>query len=73
MMKAMIQDPSDCGAMIGKQITIHGKFSLLGKFGPYIVQDNQQVVYLVRCIQAGVLAERGGFEPPIEVLAPITV
>ena len=25
------------------------------------------------CIYAGVLAERGGFEPPIEVLAPITV
>lgn len=34
-------------ALIGKQITIHGKFSLLGKVGPYVVLDNQQVVYLV--------------------------
>jgi hypothetical protein len=33
-------------ALVGKQITIHGKFSLLGKVGPYIVLDNQQVVYL---------------------------
>jgi hypothetical protein len=34
-------------ALIGKQITIHGKFSLLGKVGPYVVLDNQQVIYLV--------------------------
>ena len=33
-------------ALVGKQITIHGKFSLLGKVGPYIVLDNRQVVYL---------------------------
>jgi hypothetical protein len=33
-------------AMVGKQITIHGKFSLRGKVGPYIVLDNRQVVYL---------------------------
>jgi hypothetical protein len=34
-------------ALIGKQITIQGKFSLLGKAGPYVVLDKQQVVYLV--------------------------
>jgi hypothetical protein len=34
-------------ALIGKQITIHGKFSMRGKVGPYVVLDNQQVVYLV--------------------------
>lgn len=33
-------------ALVGKQITIHGKFSLLGKVGPYIVLDNRQAVYL---------------------------
>ena len=33
-------------ALIGKQITIRGKFSLWGKVGPYIVLDNQQVVYV---------------------------
>jgi hypothetical protein len=33
-------------ALVGKQITIHGKFSLWGKVGPYIRLDNQQVVYL---------------------------
>jgi hypothetical protein len=33
--------------LVGKQIIIHGKFSLRGKVGPYIVLDNQQVVYLV--------------------------
>jgi hypothetical protein len=34
-------------ALIGKQITIRGKFSLRGKFGAYVVLDNQQGVYLV--------------------------
>jgi hypothetical protein len=33
-------------ALVGKQITIHGKFSLWGKVGPYIVLSNQQAVYL---------------------------
>jgi hypothetical protein len=33
--------------LIGKQVTIRGKFSLLGKFGPYVLLGNQQVVYLV--------------------------
>jgi len=33
-------------ALIGKQITIRGKFSLHGKFGAYVVLDNQQVVDL---------------------------
>ena len=32
--------------LIGKQITIRGKFSLRGKFGPYVLLGNQQVVYL---------------------------
>jgi hypothetical protein len=33
--------------LIGKHVTIRGKFSLFGKFGPYILLSNQQVVYLV--------------------------
>jgi len=33
-------------ALIGKQITIRGKFSLWGKVGPYVSLDNQQLVYL---------------------------
>jgi hypothetical protein len=33
-------------ALVGKQITIRGKFSLLGKIGPYVVLDNLQEVYL---------------------------
>jgi len=33
--------------LIGKQVTIRGKFSLWGKFGPYVLLGNQQVVYLV--------------------------
>jgi hypothetical protein len=33
--------------LIGKHVTIRGKFSLRGKFGPYILLSNQQVVYLV--------------------------
>jgi hypothetical protein len=33
-------------ALVGKQVTIRGKFSLWGKVGPYIVLDNQQAVYL---------------------------
>jgi hypothetical protein len=33
-------------ALIGKQITIRGRFSLLGKFGAFVVLDNQQVVDL---------------------------
>jgi hypothetical protein len=33
-------------ALIGKKITIHGKFSLWGKFGAYVVLDNQQLVDL---------------------------
>lgn len=33
--------------LIGKQVTIRGKFSLRGKFGPYVLFGNQQVVYLI--------------------------
>jgi hypothetical protein len=33
--------------LIGKQVTIRGAFSLRGKFGPYVLLGNQQVVYLV--------------------------
>ena len=33
--------------LIGKQVTIRGKFSLYGKFGPYVLLGNQQLVYLV--------------------------
>lgn len=33
--------------LIGKQVTIRGEFSLLGKFGPYVLFGNQQVIYLV--------------------------
>jgi hypothetical protein len=33
--------------LIGKQVTLRGKFSLRGKFGPYVLLGNQQVVYLV--------------------------
>ena len=33
-------------ALIGKRITIRGKFSISGKFGAYVVLDNQQVVDL---------------------------
>lgn len=33
--------------LIGKQITIRGKFSLGGKIGPYILLHNQQQIYLV--------------------------
>lgn len=32
--------------LIGKQVTIRGTFSLSGKFGPYVLLGNQQVVYL---------------------------
>jgi hypothetical protein len=46
--------PEDAGAavneishaLIGKQITIRGKFSLRGKFDPYVLLDNGQVVYI---------------------------
>lgn len=34
-------------ARVGKQITIHGRFSLRCKFPACILLDNQQVVYLV--------------------------
>jgi hypothetical protein len=34
-------------ALVGKQISIHGKFSLWGKFGAYVLLDDQQGVYLV--------------------------
>jgi len=34
-------------ALVGKQITIHGKFSLRCKVGACIGLDNRQVVYLV--------------------------
>jgi hypothetical protein len=34
-------------ALVGKQITIRGKFSLRGKFGAVVVLDNLQGVYLV--------------------------
>ena len=33
--------------LIGEQVTIRGTFSLRGKFGPYVLLGNQQVVYLV--------------------------
>ena len=33
--------------LVGKQITIHGKFSLRGKYGPFILLSNEQMVYLV--------------------------
>jgi hypothetical protein len=33
--------------LIGKQVTVRGTFSLRGKFGPYVLLSNQQVVYLV--------------------------
>ena len=33
-------------ALVGKQITIRGKFSLLGKVGPFIVPANGETVYL---------------------------
>lgn len=33
-------------ALVGKRITIHGKFSLRGKVGPYVSLDNRQTVYL---------------------------
>jgi hypothetical protein len=33
--------------LIGKQVTIRGTFSLRGKFGPYVLLPNQQVVYIV--------------------------
>jgi hypothetical protein len=33
-------------ALVGKQITIRGKFSVRGKFGGFVELDNQQVVYL---------------------------
>ena len=34
-------------ALIGKRITVRGRFSLQGKVGPYVLLDNQQVIYLV--------------------------
>jgi hypothetical protein len=33
--------------LIGKQVTIRGKFSLDGKFGPYVSLGDQRAVYLV--------------------------
>jgi hypothetical protein len=33
--------------LIGRQVTIHGTFSLRGVVGPYVLLSNQQVVYLV--------------------------
>ena len=33
--------------LIGKQVTVRGTFSLRGKFGPYVLLGNQQLVYLV--------------------------
>jgi hypothetical protein len=33
--------------LIGKEVTIRGKFSVLGKFGPYVLFGDQQVVYLI--------------------------
>lgn len=33
--------------LIGKQVTIRGKFSLRGKFGAYVLLDNEHAVYLV--------------------------
>jgi hypothetical protein len=40
-------------ALIGKQITIRGRFSLLGKIDPYILVDNQQEVYLIENHSSG--------------------
>ena len=34
-------------ALVGKPITIRGKFSLMGDVGPFISLDHQQEVYLV--------------------------
>lgn len=34
-------------ALVGKQITIRGKYSTRGKFGACVLLDNHQVVYLV--------------------------
>lgn len=34
-------------ALLGKHITIRGEYSTRGKFGAYVVLDNDQVVYLV--------------------------
>ena len=34
-------------SLIGKRVTIRGKFSLWGKIGPYVFLDNKQAVYLV--------------------------
>ena len=34
-------------SLIGKQITVRGRFSLAGVVGPYILLGNQQPVYLV--------------------------
>jgi hypothetical protein len=42
-----VQSDDVSQAFIGKQITVHGKFSLLGKEGPYVTLDNRQAVYLV--------------------------
>jgi hypothetical protein len=33
--------------LIGKQVTIRGTFSLRGKFGPYVLHGNQQIIYLI--------------------------
>src|SRR5215469_4030273 len=40
-------------ALIGKQITIRGKFSLGGKPDSYILLDNQQQVYLLPDMSSG--------------------
>jgi hypothetical protein len=42
-----VQSDEVSQAFIGKQITVHGKFSLTGKVGPYVTLDNRQAVYLV--------------------------
>jgi hypothetical protein len=33
--------------LVGKQITISGKFSLRGKFGPFVLLSNEQMIYLL--------------------------
>ena len=33
--------------LVGKQITISGRFSLRGKFGPFVLLSNEQMIYLL--------------------------
>ena len=47
-----LEDPTGASyevlyTLVGKQVTIRGKFSLRGVVGPYLLLGNQQAVYLV--------------------------